>query len=290
MTKSRADFLLLHLIVVIYGFTGILGKLITLPADALTWYRMALAAVALLVYMAISGTLRDLKQKALGKTIFVGVLTAAHWITFFEAIKQSNVSVALATMSSTALFVAVLSPLFGKRKFAGYEVVLGVVAICGLVMIFGFETEYHIGIILALISAALSAIFTLYNAELIKTATATAITTTEMIAGAVALMIYLSLFGDIDGDFWRVSQMDWLWLILLAVVATAFAFVVSVEIMKRLTPFTIAITVNLEPIYSIILALIIFGSSEEMSWGFYAGALIILSTIFINTWLKSRKV
>lgn len=290
MTKIRAtDFALLHTIVLIYGFTGILGKFITLPADALTWWRMLFASIALIIYMLAKGTLRRLREGPTWKIVIVGVIIAVHWITFFEAIKQSNVSVALATMSSTALFVAVLSPLFRKRKFEGYEIVLGLVAIGGLVLIFGFETEYSLGITLALISSLLAAVFTLANAELIKKATATAITTTEMISGALILTIYLGVTGKMGGSFWEVSAADLLWLILLAVVATAFAFVVSIEIMKRLSPFTVAITMNLEPVYGIVLALIIFGQSEEMSWGFYVGALIILSTIFANVYLKSRK-
>jgi drug/metabolite transporter (DMT)-like permease len=291
MTKSRsADFILLHAIVLIYGFTGILGKLITLPADALTWWRMIIASAALVVYMIAKGALGELRKGPTLAIVVVGIIIAAHWITFFEAIKQSNVSIALATMSSTALFVAVLSPLFGKRKFTTYEMVLGLVAIGGLVLIFGFETKYATGIILALISSLLAAIFTLANAELIKKATATAITTTEMLAGAGALSIYLLVNGKVDSAFWEIGSTDLVWLILLAVVATAFAFVVSVEIMKRLSPFTVAITINLEPVYSIILALVIFGESEEMSWGFYLGAVIIVATIFVNAWLKSKRL
>jgi drug/metabolite transporter (DMT)-like permease len=291
MTKSRsADFILLHAIVLIYGFTGILGKLITLPADALTWWRMIIASAALVVYMIAKGALGELRKGPTLTIVVVGIIIAAHWITFFEAIKQSNVSIALATMSSTALFVAVLSPLFGKRKFTTYEMVLGLVAIGGLVLIFGFETKYATGIILALISSLLAAIFTLANAELIKKATATAITTTEMLAGAGALSIYLLVSGKVDSAFWEIGSTDLVWLILLAVVATAFAFVVSVEIMKRLSPFTVAITINLEPVYSIILALVIFGESEEMSWGFYLGAVIIVATIFVNAWLKSKRL
>ena len=290
MTKSRStDFILLHAIVLIYGFTGILGKLITLPADALTWWRMTIAAVTLIVYMCAKGILHELRRGPTLQIVLVGVIIAVHWITFFEAIKQSNVSIALATMSSTALFVAVLSPLFGKRKFTTYEMILGLVAIGGLVLIFGFETKYSAGIVLALISSLLASIFTLANAELIKKATATAITTTEMLAGAGALSIYLVASGKVDSAFWEISLTDLFWLILLAVVATAFAFVVSVEIMKRLSPFTVAITINLEPVYSIILALVIFGDSEEMSWGFYLGAAIIVGTIFVNAWLKSKK-
>ena len=164
-----------------------------------------------------------------------------------------------------------------------------VIAIGGLVLIFGFETQYWLGITLALVSSLLAAIFTLANAELIKRSTATAITTIEMMAGTAALTVYLAVTGKIDGSFLEVSSSDLFYLILLAVVATAFAFVVSVEIMKRLSPFTVAITINLEPVYSIVLALLIFGASEEMSMGFYAGAVIIVATIFANTYLKSRK-
>jgi drug/metabolite transporter (DMT)-like permease len=290
MTKNKVtDFVLLHAVVLIYGFTGILGKLITLPADALTWWRMLLASIALVVYVLAKGIIRQLRGGPTWIIAAVGVIIAVHWITFFEAIKQSNVSVALATMSSTALFVAVLSPLFGKRKFESYEMILGLIAIGGLVLIFGFETQYWLGITLALVSSLLAAIFTLANAELIKRSTATAITTVEMMAGAGALTGYLAVTGKIDGSFLEVSSSDLFYLILLAVVATAFAFVVSVEIMKRFSPFTVAITINLEPVYSIILALLIFGPSEEMSMGFYAGAVIIVATIFVNAYLKSRK-
>jgi len=290
MTKNKVtDFALLHAVVLIYGFTGILGKLITLPADALTWWRMLLASIALVVYVLAKGIIRQLRGGPTWIIVALGVIIAVHWITFFEAIKQSNVSVALATMSSTALFVAVLSPLFGKRKFESYEMILGLIAIGGLVLIFGFETQYWLGITLALVSSLLAAIFTLANAELIKRSTATAITTIEMMAGAGALTVYLAVTGKIDRSFLEVSSSDLFYLILLAVVATAFAFVVSVEIMKRLSPFTVAITINLEPVYSIILALLIFGPSEEMSMGFYAGAVIIVATIFVNTYLKSRK-
>ena len=287
MSKAR-DYILLHLIVLIFGFTGILGKLITLDSDSLVWYRMMIASLGLVIYALIAGKQQELRSTPIGKLVVIGAIIAVHWITFFEAINQSNVSVALATMSSTSLFVAVFTPLFERKLFRRYEIFLGLLAIAGLVMIFGFETHYITGIVLALISSALAAVFTLANAQLVKKHGPVGISTYELLFGALVLTIYLAFTGKFNASFWEVSNMDWLWLILLALVATSFAFVISVEVMKRLSPFTVSISVNLEPIYAILLALLIFGESEEMSYGFYIGAALILVTIFANAYLKRR--
>ena len=289
MTRAQ-NLILLHFVVLIFGFTGILGKLISLDSVALVWYRMTIAAVCMVAYLVIFRRRSVGSLKGLWKTLLTGILVALHWIAFFEAIQQSNVSVTLATMSATALFVALLNPFFSKVKFLFYEIVLGLAAVGGLLLIFGFESQYKWGIILALASSALAALFTVINAELVKVQSSLAISTWEMLAGAVVVFAYIGLTKGISVEFFTVSAEDWLWLILLGVVATAFAFVVSVEVMKALSPFTVAISVNLEPVYSIILALVIFGAEEQMSPGFYIGALIILLTIVINAWLKKRSV
>jgi len=166
---------------------------------------------------------------------------------------------------------------------------LGLVAVLGLILIFGFEPEYKLGILLALISSCLAALFTVINAQLVVKQSSLQISTVEMASGTIAILVYLLIKGDVDSSFFILSGMDVIWLLVLGVLATAFAFLVSVEIMKELSPFTVALTVNLEPIYSIVLALLIYGESEKMSGGFYIGATLIVGAIFINTIFKKKQ-
>lgn len=287
---SRAKYLfLLHLIVLIFGFTGILGKEITLGAVPLVWYRMMIASLGLLAYLFYLRRTLLIPGVKIIRYALVGVIIAAHWITFFESIKVSNISVALATIASTSFFVALLEPLLGSKRIVFYELVLGIVVIIGLVMIFSFETEYSLGIILALCSAALAALFGTINSFLIKQGDSIRISFYELFFGFIAVGIYLGFRGDWSAELFELSSRDMWLLILLGTVATAFAFAVSVEVMKELSPFTVALTINLEPVYSIILALLFYGEDEQMTGGFYFGALLILSTLFVNAWMKKRE-
>jgi drug/metabolite transporter (DMT)-like permease len=288
MTRGQ-NLLLLHFIVIIFGFTGILGKEISIESIPLVFYRMLIGFAGLALYMGLFNRKFDLSRQAmLGPTI-MGLVIAVHWITFFEAIKQSNVSVTLATMASTALFVSLLNPIIQKTKLVLYEVVLGLCTIVGIVLIFGFASNYFWGITLALISSCLAALFTIYNARLVRTISAVQISTVEMGSGAIIVLIFLLIQGDYPSVS-EVPNMDWVWLLVLGLVATAFAFVASVEVMKVLSPFTVALTVNLEPVYTILMALFIYKEEELMNVGFYIGAAIIVATIFVNSYIKeSRK-
>lgn len=288
MNQRTENLLLLHLIVLIFGFTGVLGKLISLDAVPLVFWRCAIATVSLLAFLIMRKKMKTYSLKTTAQMAGIGLITAAHWITFFWAIKVSTISVALATLASTALFVSFFEPLVTKRKLDFREVVLGVVVIIGLIFIFQFETQYKLGILLALISAFLAGVFSTLNAVMIRKYDAINISFYELLAAAIGVFIYLLFQGEITTDFCQIGQMDWLWLILLGTVATAFAFVVNVEVMKVLTPFTVALTINLEPVYSILMALIIFGEEERMTPGFYVGALIILVALFADAIIKRR--
>ncbi len=285
-TNRLSSLLLLHLIVLIFGFTGIWGKLISLDSGPLVLARMSIAAVVLGAYMLLIGKRLALPRKYIGKILALGGVIAIHWITFFEAINQSNVSVTLSTMASTTLFVAVFSPAFGKGSFKWYELWLGVLVILGIALIFGFAQDYWLGILLALLSSALAAIFTLGNAALIQQVDAYKISLWEMIFGAMIVVLYLNTKDFRFAEYTELPGLEWMWIAMLAVLATSFAFVVSVEVMRVISPFTVAITVNLEPVYSILLALLIFGEEEKMSWGFYLGSVVIVSAIALNAWLK----
>lgn len=279
--------LALHATVFIWGFTGILGKLIEIPYYSIVWYRMLIAALGLAVYaFSTKAQLKIPIKKAL-VFLFVGFIVAAHWSTFFQALKLSNVSVVLTTLASASLFVALLEPIFFKRKLIYYELLFGFAVIVGLSLIFNFENQFALGIILALSSAFLAALFSTINGLLVRDNKARIITFYEMVGGVIGISIYTMLFEVPTIKDFSPGVNDIIYLLILGLVCTAVAFVVSVEVMKELSPFTVSISINMEPIYAIILALIFFGDSEKMTPGFYLGALIIFSTVLGNAALKS---
>jgi len=278
----------LHLVVLIFGFTAILGKLITIPSDQLVWYRMFFATCSLAVYLVLMKKSFKMKRIGILKTIGVGFIIAAHWVFFFEAIKQSNVSIALAATATGSLFTALLEPIFFKRKLHFYELLLGSIVILGLYFIFQFETDNSVGIWLGVLAAFLASLFTVMNGQLIKQYDSTRISFYELGGGVIAITLYFLTFSSSSLPNFQLSPADWLWMLILAIVCTAFAFVASVKVMEELTPFTVSLSINLEPIYGILLALLIFGESEKMSPGFYIGTSLILCSLFLNVWIKRR--
>lgn len=282
------NYLLLHFIVFIWGFTAVLGKLITIEALPLVWYRMFLAAFCILIYIGFKKFSLKVPLKTLLILLVAGIVIALHWITFFGAIKVSNVSVALATMATGAFFGSLLEPLWYGRKIIGYEVVFGLIVITGLYFMFNVNTAYSLGIILALISALLGAIFTLINGQLIKTYKPSIIGFYELSSGMLFITFYILFQTGFSVDFFDLSASDWGYLSILATICTAYAFIASVKIMRFISPYTVLLTVNLEPVYGILLAYAIFGESEKMNGMFYTGAVIILLTVIANGYLKNR--
>ncbi|MEZ4798887.1 MAG: DMT family transporter [Flavobacteriales bacterium] len=287
MTRSRA-LLILHITVFIWGFTGILGNEISLPSNQLVWWRMLIAAVAMLTWALFSKKSLQVQPRELLSYIGVGLLTAAHWICFFGSIKASNVSTALAVISTTSFFVAFVAPFIRKEKFLWFEVILGVLVVAGLAIIFKFESDKTLGIVLSLCAALLAAIFSSWNSVLVKTYPPTKMAFYEMLAGFVGVSIYLMFNDKLDSSLFAISGYDYFLLAILGIVATAFAYIVSIEVMKILSPFTCALTINLEPLYTIAMALIIYGESEYMSPQFYFGSLLILSTLFIDVYARKK--
>ena len=278
----------LHVTILIFGLTGVLGKLISIDSYLLVWYRVGIALVSVLAYFMFTKFSLKISRKELIKTLLVGIIIAVHWVTFFEAIKQSNVSVALVCFSSSTLFTALLEPLYFKRRIKPYELIFGLLIITGLYFIFSFEFKYLAGMILAVVSAALASWFTVLNGVLIKQSNAKLISFYELLGAFIVVSIYLLVTNGLDISRFAVPLQDLKWLVILGTLCTAFAFIMSVEVMKKISPYTVTISVNLEPIYSIILALIIWPESETMSFGFYMGTLIVIATIFLNAALKKR--
>ncbi len=271
----------LHLVVFIYGFTAILGKLITLDAIQLVWYRMLIAFLALGVLLQMRGRKLSVDRKTLVQLIGIGFVVAFHWITFFHAIKISTISVALGCLASTTLFTSLLEPALVRRPLVWIEVVTGVLIIAGLYMIFQFEPDYITGIITALISAFLAGLFTVLNKVMIARHRPLVISFYEMGGGFVGITLYMLFSGTFEAGLQLPVWSDWLFLLLLGVVCTAYAFAESVKVMDVLSAYTVVLTINLEPIYGILLAFVFFGESELMSAGFYLGTLTILAAVFL---------
>jgi drug/metabolite transporter (DMT)-like permease len=221
--------------------------------------------------------------------IVCGIIIAAHWLTFYQAIKVSNVSITLACLSTGAFFASILEPIFYKRSVIWYELIFGVIVVIGLGIIFNVETKYTTGIYLAVTSAFFSALFSVINGKYAKEYDPNIISLYELSSGVFFISIYLFFVGSFTPAFFALSINDLIWLFLLSSICTAYAFSASVKVMKFLSPFTVMLTINLEPIYGIILALLIFDDTEEMSPLFYIGALIILATVIANGIVKSYK-
>ena len=291
MQESKfKNYLLLHLIVFIWGFTAILGALITIDAIPLVWYRMLLAVLFIAIYFLWKKKSFKVDRAGLLKFFFTGVVIALHWVFFFKAIKVSNVSVALVTMSTGAFFTALIEPVFFKRKINSLEMFLGLLVIAGLYIIFNFESQYKVGIIYALIASFLGALFAVLNGLFIKKYTADTISFYQLFFGVVFITIYLLFTNSFSVSFFQIPASDWMYLIVLISICTAYAFIASVQVMKYLSPYTVMLTINLEPIYAIVLALFIFGDKEQMSSTFYLGAFIVLFVVLLNGIIKNRSI
>ena len=283
------SYLHLHVIVFIWGFTAILGKLISLEALDLVWYRMLFASVIMTFVVLFNKEKMKVPFNVLVGFIVSGIIIAAHWLTFYQAIKVSNVSITLACLSTGAFFASILEPIFYKRKVIWYELLFGVIVVIGLGIIFNVETKYTTGIYLAVTSAFLSALFSVINGKYAKEYNPNIISLYELSSGVFFISINLFFAGSFTPAFFALSINDLIWLFLLSSICTAYAFSASVKVMKFLSPFTVMLTINLEPIYGIILALLIFDDTEEMTPMFYVGALVILATVIANGIVKSYK-
>lgn len=281
------SYLLLHLIVFIWGFTAVLGALISLDALPLVWWRMSIAVLLIFSYMYYKKISFKIANRTKVLMLIAGLIIALHWLTFFKAIKVSNVSVTLACLSTGAFFTSFLEPIFYGRKVIWYEVFFGLLVISGLYIIFNVEGNYWLGIILALTSAFLSALFSVINGKFAKEYNASTISFYELLGGVLFLSFYLLLSNQFTQDFFVLSLNDFGWLFILASVCTAYAFIASVAVMKHLSPYTVMLTINLEPVYGIILALFIFQEKEKMNPQFYIGASIILLTVILNGVIKN---
>ncbi|MGB3182134.1 MAG: DMT family transporter [Cyclobacteriaceae bacterium] len=295
MSELTRDYAKLHFIVFLWGFTAILGKLITIPSVELVFYRVLIASVALAVLLKFRNRSFNLGVKDIAKITGTGLIIAAHWILFFASVKVSTVSVCLAGMATATLFTSILEPIFNKRPVRIYEVILGLTVIVGLYIIFRFTVNQTLGLILALASAFLAALFTVINARFTKRHNPYMITFYEMSGATVGIALFFPVYttyftnGALD---LTPSALDWFYIAIIALVCTVYAYSISVELMKRLTAFAVNLTINLEPVYGIVLAVLILNEDERMNTGFYVGTMVILLSVLayplMNRWRRRR--
>ncbi len=288
-SDNLKSYLHLHLIVFIWGFTAVLGALITLDALPLVWFRMLFAVGFIAVFLIYKKIPLRVSTKTALQFLFAGLIIALHWFTFFKAIKISNISVTLACLSTGAFFTSLLEPILYGKKIVWYEVFFGLLVVFGLYIIFNVEGNYFYGMLIALSSAFLSALFAVINSKFVKEHDPIVISFYELSGGVVFFTFLLLFTHGFSLTFFSLSSKDLMYLMILSSVCTAYAFIASTSIMKFLSPYTVMLTINLEPIYGIILAVIVFKEKERMSFEFYIGAIIILLTVLLNSVIKSYK-
>ena len=286
----RNNLILYHFIVFLYGFTSVTGALISLAALPLVVYRMLIAEAGLaLFFLFFHLSYFRLARPLWGKVVLGGILIGTHWVTFFYAIKIAGVSLALSMMATGALITAFIDPLISKRKLLGYEVFFGGITALGIAIIYQAEFEHLKGISIALLSAFLSSLFTILNGKMVQEARAITLSFYELLVGSL-VGIVVAYFSDmLTIQAFTPQGWDWLWLLLLGLLGTSFAFNMSIQVMRHLSSFTIMMVINLEPIYGILLALAIWNEKAFMSVNFYIGFFIVLLAILMHGVYKHRK-
>lgn len=279
----------LHLIVFLWGFTAILGKLIHTEAPILVFYRMLFAAGFLFIYLKIfKKESIKVSRKIFFQLATIGLFMGLHWLCFFYSIKESNVSIALSCLSLSTLFASILEPLVFKRKIDTSEVIMGVVIVACILLIFKTEFQYKIGIMYGVLCAIFGTIFSVFNGKMFGKTSSGNIIFYEIFSG----WAILSMFYVFTGQIFQMHEISYRDIALIGVLAslfTAYPMLESVKLMKYISPFTLILTVNLEPVYGIILAFFIFGESEHMSPIFYIASLVMILAIVANAIIKTKK-
>jgi len=287
--KHKAYFQM-HIAVLLYGFTAILGSLISLNAVKLVWWRVLITSVSLFFLIGFGKRLRLLSKKQIASFMMIGVLVGLHWICFFGSIKLANASVALITMASTALFTAIFEPIVNRYKIQWFEILLGILIIPGMLLILkDLQLDMRLGFWVGILAAALAALFSSYNKKLIGDAEPMTITFLEL---GTAFLFISVIFIFMPADFWEQGIMpnasDWIYLLILALLCTTVAYVLNLKALQHISAFVSNLSMNLEPVYGIILAVVILREDKGLHPSFYFGSVLILLILFIYPFLAKR--
>lgn len=292
MIATTADYFKLHFIVFLWGFSAILGVLISIPSVEMVLYRTLLAAAGLAGLILVTKNSFYVSKHDLIKLLATGLIVGIHWITFFASAKVSNASVSLVGFATGSLWTAFLEPLLGRKKVKGFEVMLGLVVILGLYIIFSFDFRYPLGLFLGIASGFTIALFSVFNGKFVQRVHPYAITFYEMIGAFLCTLIFLPIYKNtwaIDNTLQlKPTLMDWFYISILSFVCSVYAYSAAVELLKRLSVFFIQLSMNLEPFYGIIMAVLILGDREKMQISFYTGTAIILLAVLTYPIINRR--
>lgn len=286
----KKSYLLLHTAVIFLGFSGVFGKLISLNEGLITWYRVLFSAIILFFIIKlfkIPNKINFKEKIAIGK---IGILITLSWVLFYASIKYSNISIGVICFCMASFFTAVFEPLINKQKFRSSEFLLSTLTLIGVSFIFHFDTSYRIGILLGIISPLFSSLYTIYNERLVKNYDSKLINYYQMIGGTIALGLalpfYLYFFPTAN---LIPSVKDIFYLILLSLFCTVGVYVTFTELLKKLSAFTINLSINLEPVYAIIIAFLFFGEGKEVNFSFYIGLFFVILSVILQTVISIKR-
>ena len=286
----KKAFLQLHFAVFLAGFTGVLGRLITLNEGWLVWYRLLISSVTMWIIFSLAKKLQRVSIKDILKLSGIGFLSALHWVSFYGSIKYANVSVALVCFSATGFFTALFEPFFSKRKINAIEVLLGLIVIAGIYIIFHFDPKYKTGIILGVICAILLAIVMILIRQFVQKINSQTILTYQLSGGFIALSLFMPFYLRAFPTSYIIPGFsDWMWLLVLAWFCSVLAFQFSVNALQKLTAFTVNLSFNLEPVYGILLAFFVYHENKELNWSFFIGLSLIVLALCLQMWRVWRQ-
>jgi len=290
----RKAFIQLHIAVFLAGFTAILGKLIGLNEGLLVWYRLLITVVVLALLLFFRNQLQRIPTKDALKIFAVGLIVAVHWVTFYGSVKYGNISIAVVCFSATGFFTAFFEPLIFKRRVNLAEILLGMLAIAGIYIIFDFHPQYKTGIIFGVVSAIGSSLFPIFNKQLLVRFSPATLTLYELSGGLILLSLLVPLYLlQFPASYYLPTPSDWIWLIVLACVCTVVSFDLQLNALKKISPFTANIAYNMEPVYGIILAFILFHENKLLDQHFYVGVGLIILSVVLQTgrvWYSRRQL
>lgn len=292
MSPQTTDYVRLHFIVILFGFTGILGKLISIPAVEMVFYRTFFAAAGMAIFLLVTRRSARVSKRDLAALLLTGLIVGIHWLTFFVSGRIANVSVSLVGFATASFWTAFLDPLINRKRIKLVEIFLGLFVLAGLFIIFASDFDYSIGLLIGISSGLSCAIFSIINARLVSRVDPYSITFYEMISAMVSIALFLPLYRAYwaEGHQLQLSgtSADWLWILVLALLCTVYAYSAAVELFKRISVFLFQLTLNLEPVYGILMALVVFGESEKMDLNFYAGTFMILCAVIAYPLIRKK--
>lgn len=285
----RAAFIKLHTAILLAGFTAILGKLISLNEAALVWWRLLISVLGLLLLFLFLKKSFVASKAQVPKFLGIGALVGIHWLCFFGSVKYGNVSIALVTFSASGFFSALLEPFIARRPWRPVELLLGLVCMAGIYIIFHFDAKYKMGIVLGVVAASLSALFSILNKTMVNAKTdGLSMTLWEMVGALIALSFVMPFYLLNGHHVFMPMGFDWLWLLILSLVCTVWAFFLQLQALQYISAVTLNLSYNLEPVYGILLAFLVFGENKYLQPGFYVGLALIAVAVMIQMIRVSR--